>query len=53
MAARDKINAQKSLIFLYRDDEIISFTTASKRIEDLGIDFLKRAIAWDGASLVA
>ena len=46
-----KINAQKSLSLLYTNNErserkikeTISFTTASKRITDLGINLCKEA----------
>ena len=49
VAARYKINAQKSLAFLYTNDEksereikeTLSFTIATKRIKDLGINLPK------------
>ena len=52
MAARDKINAQKSLIFLYTDDKN-NFIHNSVKKSRFRNRFFKRAIAWDGASLVA
>ena len=53
MVARDKINAQKSLIFLYTDNENNFIHKSIKKNRGLRNRFFQRTIARDGASLVA
>ena len=53
MVARDKIDVQKSLIFLYTDNVNNFIHNSIKRNRGFRNRFLKRIIAWDGASLVA